>query len=346
MHLIHIDLERGWRGGQRQVLILARELADHGVEQTLLCRRGSPYVKQLASVAPGVGVITTPSRLRATIALPRPHDRLVVYHAHSGNTVPLALLGAWRHGDACVVTRRLDLPVNGWLFRRADRVVAISPRVRAVLLEAGLEPDTVPVIPSAIDRDRDLDPRATSRLRASLGLDERSTVGLTVGALVDQKDPMTLVRALPHLPDDYVHVWVGAGELYREASLLAEYLGVDGRLHLLGFDPEPDRWFGVADVFVLPSIHEGLGSVLLDALHFGVPVVTSDIVATAELIEHDVSGVRFPPGRPKELAAAVARVLAEPTLAARLVREGRRRVADYDIRDAAQRYLELYRSLA
>ena len=91
------------------------KLAEHGISQSLLCREGSPYVERLGEAAPAVNVNTATSRLRATLALPPPDDGPTVYHAHSGNTVPLALLGAWRHGAASVVTRRLDLPVSRWL---------------------------------------------------------------------------------------------------------------------------------------------------------------------------------------------------------------------------------------
>ncbi|MFW6198843.1 MAG: glycosyltransferase family 4 protein, partial [Acidobacteriota bacterium] len=199
--------------------------------------------------------------------------------------------------------------------------------------------------PSAVDLERRLEAGRVAGLRAELDIPAGARVGLTVGTLVEQKDPMTLVRALPHLPEDYVHVWIGPGELQREASLLADYLDVAERLRLFGFDPDPDRWFAIADVFVLPSVHEGLGSVLLDALHFGVPVVVSDIPATADLIEDEISGLRVPPRRPRELADAVARAMEDPALVERLVREGHRRVRDHDIRRTADLYLELYREL-
>ena len=350
MHVVHLNLQRGWRGGERQVFWLLRELQREGVPQTLVCRRGSPLEERIEVLnadarpdQPAVLVVPAGNRLAALLRMPRRRAGHV-YHAHTGNTAPLALLGAGGRGRS-VITRRLVLPVTGLLFSRADRVVAISQRVYDVLLDAGLPEERLALIPSAIDRDRSIDAAETARLREGLGLAERCFVGLTVAALVEEKDPMALVRALVELPEDHVHVWVGSGELAARVETLAAELGVSQRLYLPGFDPEPDRWFGLADLFVLPSRHEGLGSVLLDAFHFGVPVVGSEIPATSDLLRHEASALLFAPGDTHGLAAAILRLRDDRDLAAALVAEGERLVSGYDVRGMARSYLELYEEL-
>ncbi|MFQ5742377.1 MAG: glycosyltransferase [Acidobacteriota bacterium] len=345
MHIVHLDLERGWRGGQRQVLLLLSELDRRGLSQTLVCRRGSPFLERLAAIA-GVRKVPVANRLGALLRLPRRQAGLI-FHAHSGNTIPLAVVGALGAGgrSRSIITRRLDLPVHTWLFHRADRVVAISARVRDVLVEAGIPSERVRLIPSAIDRQRHLDPETGRRLRAELGIGESRLIGLTVAALVEQKDPLTLVRALADLPDDYLHVWVGHGELEEKVKRLAVQLGVADKLLLPGFDPDPDRWFSLADLFVLPSLHEGLGSVLLDAFHFGVPVAGTRIPGTGELLEHEVSALLFPPRDPSALAGSIRRLRQDADLSARLVKEGQQRLGAHDIRSAADAYLDLYREL-
>ena len=340
MHIVHLDLERTWRGGQRQVFLLIRELVRRDVRQTLICREGARFPDVLAGLS-GVTTIAAPNRIVAMRRRPRGRD--VIYHAHSGNTTPIAVLSPG--GNPSVITRRVDLPVHPWLFRRADAVVAISPRVEEVLLEAGIHANRLRLISDGIDRRRSLDEATTTELRSRANLREGQFVGLTVAAMVEGKDPSTLVRALTELPDGYRHIWVGGGELERQTADLAEELGVGDKLELVGWDSDPDRWFGVADVLVQPSRFEGLGSILLDAFHFGVPVVGADIPGTADLLEDAVSALKFPAGDSAALAANIRRLMKEPALRQELVTEGGRRVAAFDIRDVADEYLGLYEEL-
>lgn len=346
--VVHLDLERGWRGGERQVWLLLRHLPDAARRddlaipgQLLVCRRGEPLEERAAEL-PGVEVVPVRNRLAAMFRLPW-DDGATVLHAHTGNTVPLAVLGLGRH-QRSVVTRRLDYRVSGFLFRRVDAVVAISGRVHDVLVDVGVQEERLRIIPDGIDLSRD-GPDDVGRLRRQLGLDPGVRLGLTVAALVDQKDPLTLVRALPDLPADYRHLWLGEGPLRRRSLALASELGVADRFHAPGFDPEPDRWFAAADVFVLPSRAEGLGTVLLDAFHFGVPVAASRIPATAGLLEDRISALLFERGDSLGLATAVEELLGAPGLARSLTEEGARRVRDYDAREVARSYLRLYRDL-
>ena len=340
MHVVHLDLERTWRGGQRQVFLLVRELVRQGIRQTLICREGSRYPELLAGLS-GVDTVAVSHRLAALLR--RPGGDRVICHAHSGNTIPLAVLGSGKR--ASVITRRVDLPIHPWLFHRADAVVAISPRVERVLLEAGVSSERLRVIPDGIDRRRRLDAQSTARLRQSLGVRDGQFVGLTVAAMAREKDPLTLVRALKTFPADYLHVWVGDGELWQQTADLAKELGVSDKLALIGFDADPDRWFGVADAFVLPSVFEGLGTVLLDAFHFGVPVVGTDIPGTKDLLEDGVSALKFPAGDPEALAGCIRRLMDDPALRDELSMEGARRVSAFDIRDVAEQYSDLYREL-
>jgi len=356
MHVTALNLERGWRGGEHQVFLLTRELMRRGVRQTVIARRGEPLAERLRSLVFEAGdeparivkpeVVEVAHSYEAFRRLPRQaaSGSPLIYHAHTGNTVPVAVLGAgWRHRS--VVTRHLDRPVTPWLYARADRVVAVSEGVRRVLGEAGISHERLRLIPTAIDQTRTFDPSVAPALRDEYGIAEGATVGLTIAAMTDEKDPLTPVRALPLLPDDYVHVLVGDGPLQADVRRIAAELGVADRLVLPGFDPHPDRWFSIADVFIFPSRWEALGMVALDAFFFGVPVVASDIEGTRGLLDDEVSCVRFSPGDAAGLAAAVHRVNVEKELAAGLVAEGKGRLRDYDVRRTAESYLELYQEL-
>jgi glycosyltransferase involved in cell wall biosynthesis len=343
--IVHLDLERGWRGGQRQLQLLLQALARQDVTATVIARRGEEAAGRYREI-PGTAVLEAAGRVEA-LRLARGVPVPKVLHAHTANTTPLAVL-ARRRGDAALATRRLDRPASSFWLRRLDRVVAISASVERSLIAGGVPPGLVERIPSAIDRTRRADPAARASLRAALGLPETTLLGLTVGALEPQKDPLTLARAMQDTPPGYHHAWIGDGSLRETAQAAARAAGggAGERLHLVGYDADPDRWFAAADLFVLPSVHEGLGTVLLDAFHFGVPVIGSRIPGTAELLEDGVSALIFAPGDAAGLAAAIGVLAAEPARRAALAAEGRRRVAAYDIETTAARYLALYRTLA
>jgi glycosyltransferase involved in cell wall biosynthesis len=99
-----------------------------------------------------------------------------------------------------------------------------------------------------------------------------------------------------------------------------------------------------SDAVVVPSLYEPFGLVALEAMASGVPVVASDTGGLRELVEDEVTGLRFPPGDHAALARTVVRVLLDPDLARRLGREGRARVAGRDTwAGAASRTAEVYR---
>lgn len=340
--IVHLDLERGWRGGQRQVALLIGAMQGSGYAQSLVARRGGELARRSEAV-PGLTLFPVSGRWEALKVLGRlPGPRLL--HAHSGNTVPLAVL-ARRKGDAALATRRLDRRVNPFWWRRLARVVSISASVEKSLLAAGIPAPRIVRIPSTIDTGRPLRSAERGRRREELGLPENAVLGLTVGALVPQKDPLTLVRALSRLPAHYHHLWLGDGPLRRETAALAAKAGLAPRLHLPGFAEDPDPWFAAADLFVLPSRHEGLGTTLLDAFLYGLPVAGTRIPGTAELLEEGVTAVLTGPGDPPGLAGAVRRLMEEPELRARLAAAGRRRLAGFSLGAAVQAYQDLYREL-
>jgi glycosyltransferase involved in cell wall biosynthesis len=338
--IIHLDLEPGWRGGQRQLHLLIGALAVRGWRQSLICRRGSPWPQRCPADVP---VTEVANRRHALRVLPRPRWGRIV-HAHTGNTIPLAVW-AGRSPARSVITRRVIWRPRPFLLRRADAVVAISDAVEHVLHGVGLPASRVRRIPSAIDRTRRPDPAMRASLRGPLGISDDAVLGLTVAALAPEKDPLTLVAALADMPRNYVHVWVGDGPLRGEVEAAARSGGVAAKLHLTGFLADPDPWFAAADLYVMTSVAEGLNTTLLDAMHFGLPLVGTNIAGSAELLRANRTALVFPPADAAGLAAAVGQLLADPAATAGRATEAARLVESYDIEHTADQYDRLYRHL-
>jgi len=292
VRVLHIDSGREYRGGQNQVRLLTRELArTEGLGLRLVTKRHSELARRVAEQGGIVREVPWGPALDPR-ALWRLHREAVDFapdllHAHDSHALQLAYWmrrlsgrGRGRGDPVLVATRRVDFHVRPRsVWHRADRVIAISEAVRAVLVADGIAPRDITVVPSGIDPDEvRRAARTPLNLRARLGLSPDTPLAVNVAALVDHKDQHTLIRAAhaARATREDLH-WIIAGEGERRSALAAALarLGVGDRVHLLGHVPEADALIAEADVLVMSSKEEGLGSVVLHALALGKPVVAT-----------------------------------------------------------------------
>lgn len=345
--VVHLASSREWRGGQRQTWLLARELQRLGVDQRLVTRAGSELARRAR--ADGVPVVEVPWSAgldpRAWWAARRAaREAPALLHAHDGHAVTLA---RWAAGDAVpwIATRRnasaLRHPAT---WRRARRVIAISRAVRDQLLHDGVAEERVCIVPSGIDLEAT---RAAPHedLRAWARLPNGGAVVLTIAALTDEKGLELIPEALRLLAPGHDVRWVVAGEGPLRAALVAaaRRLGVGERLALPGHHPDPVRLLRGADLFVLPSRTEGLGTSVLDALALEVPVIATRSGGVLDILEGG-AGVLVPVDDAAALARAVARLLDDPAARRRGVEAGRHVVTQFTARGMAERVRAVYAS--
>ena len=349
--IVHVASGREWRGGQRQVWILARELARRGVDQVVVTGGDSELARRLGSA----GVRVRPVRWRAGLdprvlpaILGELRHRSAILHAHDAHALTLAAVGAGLSGAPLVVTRRVIFPLRRKLFwARADRVIAVSGAVRDALTRAGLASERLAVIPSAVDI-AELRAAIGPDVRTRFGLPEKGQVAVSLGALTPEKDQSTLIEAAALLVRDLPALhWVIVGEGPLRSALQGRIarLGLEKRVHLVGQLADPHMALAGADVFVLSSLAEGLGSSLLAAMALDVPVVATRVGGVPEVLGSS-AGVLVPPSRPADLAAAVHRVLSEPGYAADLRQAARRELRRFTVGAMAEQVVKVYRSCA
>jgi glycosyltransferase involved in cell wall biosynthesis len=260
--------------------------------------------------------------------------------------VTLAGLVAVPTGVPLVATRRVDFHLRRpWLWRRAARVIAISSAVADVLTDDGLDPAHIQVGHWGIDLEaaRRAEP---SRLRGRLGLGPETQLACTVGALVPHKDHATLLHAARLLAGRFPDLhWViaGDGELRPVLDWLAVELGVADRVHFLGHVSQPLGVIAEADVYVMSSREEGLGTSVLDAMARGIPVASTSAGGLPEML-HEGGGILVPPRNPDALAGAVRRILCDPDLRQRVVNQASRTVESFSAERMAAEVLAVYRS--
>ena len=350
--VIHLASGREWRGGQNQVLLLARALAARtsDIEQIVITGRRSRLAERL--VAEGVPVRAVGWRAGLSLAALAGTIREAVrgpalIHAHDAHALTIAGVAGILTGAPYLATRRVDFPLRRpALWRRAERIIAISDAVRSVLLADGIAPERVVRVHSGIDLEAVRRTRSGD-IRARLGLPESGPLAVAVGALVAHKDHATLIGAAAalHRTRPGLH-WVIAGEGPLRGALedriAAHTLGE--RVHLPGHVSEPLRLIAAADVFVMSSREEGLGTSVLDAMALDVPIAATRAGGIPEMLDQG-AGLLSPPGDAGALADSVARILDDQALRASLVGRAQDRVEEFSATAMAEGVLAVYRSI-
>jgi glycosyltransferase involved in cell wall biosynthesis len=232
-----------------------------------------------------------------------------------------------------------------WLYPKASGLIAVSEAVRQDLIQRfGIPGERIQVIPNPVD---------TSRLQmlAQVPVDdpwfqEAIPVILGAGRLAVQKDYPTLLRAFALVRQHHVVrlAILGDGELRDALEQDVHRLGLDRDVAFLGFDPNPYRYLRRAAVFVLTSRYEGLPNVLLEAMTLGIPVISThyNVPAPHEVIMDGENGLVVPCGDVDRLAAAMTRLLTEPTLRDRLAHTASAQLARFQADRIVRAYEELF----
>lgn len=335
MRILHVDSAATWRGGQNQVLLTARGMAARGHDVTLACRSDGQLEARARTTdlrlhpLPFHGDLA-PSAALSLARLARAW-RPDVVHAHDPHALSAAALASlMTHGPWLVATRRVDFPLRGrlsrWKYERAGRVVAVSQAIRRVLEGDGLPAQRLRVVYEGVT-ERAAGSGGHAALR-SLGVPEGAPVVGNVAALTDHKDHATLVDAaalvVARLPETRFVV-LGEGEERARLTARIRERHLDGRFILAGFREDVDTILPAFDVFCLSSHMEGLGTSLLDAMMFGVPVVATAAGGIPEAVEDGVTGVLVPPRHPEALAAALVALLGDAARRASFGSAARRR---------------------
>jgi glycosyltransferase involved in cell wall biosynthesis len=351
--VMHVDTERGWRGGERQAFWLAERLARQGHRSVLAARPGEP----LAQRAAGAGIPVFPLspfseldvlaalRLRGAIV----REKADIVHAHTGHAVALAAMATLGTRARMVLTRRVSFPLKRnpaslWKYSRADAMIAVCQATADSLVKSGIESARITVAYSGVDLTRVIPPASAETL-AKLGVKPGAPLVVMVAALVGHKDPVTFVRAIDvarrTVPDIQALI-VGEGELRSDVELEKSLLSLCDNVHLAGYRTDADSLMSVADVVALSSSDDGIGGVVIDAMSFGKPVASTAAGGIPEAVVNNETGLLVPIGDAEALGAAIVRLVTDRELAARMGANGIRRAPLFSIDNTVDRTLEVY----
>jgi glycosyltransferase involved in cell wall biosynthesis len=357
LRIAGVDPELRFAGGESQVLGLTHELIRAGQRAELVCDPRGELWKR----ARNEGVVCHPLSIRNALDLGAglrlrallSRERFDIVHLHTSRAHALApyLRGT---AGALLVTRRMDYPPNRWfaplLFNRSvDGVAAISAAVADALERSGVSRAKVTVIASGVDTELFRPPSDAERLRAreALGIAPEEFLVGAIGALEARKGHRHLLGAVAALrataggASPIRCIIAGDGPLH--AQLTAD-ASCDDAVRLIGAIDDSRRLLFALDVFAFPSLAEGLGVALLEAMACGLPVVASAVGGIRDAVEHERSGLLCPPGDSSALAAAIRRFAASPAERHAMGEAARRRAQQHFAMGAmADQTLALYR---
>ncbi len=232
----------------------------------------------------------------------------------------------------------------------AGQVVAVSEDVRRFLAERiGIPVARIRVVPNGVPVDEEPSQEQVSALRTSLDLDQQSTVVGTVGSLYPVKghahliDAATLVlRRFPRA----VFLIAGRGGLQEELQAQTRQLGIAHHFRFPGYRDDVRQLLALFDVFVLPSLSEGMPLALLEAMAAGVPCVATTVGGVNEIVEDAKTGMLVPPADAQALAESVVTLLQDRALAFAMGENARKTVASrFSLTGMVKAYQEIYTTL-
>ena len=333
-----------------QVIGLLNYLSLRGHQNHLLCHPDGFLFREAGKR----GIRTFPIEIRNDLDL-RPifflrrlirTERYDIVHFHTKRAHALSLwLGRVHPGIKYVVTRRMDYPVrrswyNHYLYnRQVDGIVAISREIGELLVKGGVHRERIRVIHSGIDA-------APFEKARPVGTSAGPPVIGTVAVLEERKGHRFLLEAAALLKQQghrLIYRFAGEGSERKRLEKIAMELGLREDVVFAGFVSDIPSFLATIDLFVLPSVHEGLGVAVLEAMAAGKPLVATSVGGIPELVEDRVTGLLVPPKNPSALASSISQFISQSGLTQEMGTNAWKRVQrDFTAERMAKKNEEFY----
>ncbi len=261
--------------------------------------------------------------------------RIQVVHTHgSQDSWTASLAGRLSTAKPVIVrTRHKSTPIStsfrhDVLYRRLPHAVVTTGEFvrQRVIQQLHLHPDAVFSIPTGVDLRRFRPMAPCEALRGALGIEKHALLVGTVTFLRHEKGGHILIDALRLLKNQFSDLRcliVGTGPEYPKLLTLIQQHGLDETVAMTGFREDIPDILSLLDVFVLPSLEEGMPQSLTQALAMKCPVIASEVGAVPEVVQDGQTGLLVPPQNPQALAEKMAFLLSHPEQGKRMAKAGR-----------------------
>jgi len=334
MNILHVSTATSWRGGEQQIAYLLGELNKINIPQTVCCPAHSP-LHQFCE-AGSIDVHPYKSRGFSGIKLAKILRDLClqknssILHAHDSHAHTAAVLSAaiFKNKTPVVLSRKVDFrvsrnPLSRWKYNHPSikKILCVSEKVREITGHDIRDQNKLTVVYDGIDLDKFNPGRKGSLLRGEYGLATHTRLVGNASALADHKDYFTFLDTaeivLKKNPDTrFIIIGSGPEKKNIENYIAGKKLG--HAVFMAGFRENIHQLLPELDVFLMTSVTEGLGSIVLDAFAAGVPVVATKAGGIPEIVTHDQTGLVAPVKNAPLLALQVCALLDDEALYKRI----------------------------
>jgi len=352
-----VDLETEWRGGQNQALLTARGMHACGHDAQLVAIRDSPLARRAVQAGIQVHLVAARAKRARTALLLRKllsQKKIDVVHANE----PHALTAAWLAGAhkklPVIASRRVAYPLQNNAIARsrylmAKRILAVSRFVAASVVESGIPADKVEVVYEGVEVPPAITPEARERVRQRWGLAGNERLLGCVGYLLPEKGQESVLRAMPAVRASFPGtrlLLAGDGPCRMRLEGLAKQLGLQGAVIFAGFVEDIAQVYAVLNVFVFPSLAEPLGTSLLAAMAWGLPVLAVASGGVPEYVDDGENGLLIAESDPQLAADGLLRLLTNDSLRTQLGRNARQTIENkFSARRMVENTLSTYQKL-
>ena len=368
MRILHIISSKGVYGAENVVLSLMKMLKKEGIYTSMIClmnkNKPIPQIYKYAKKENlNVKTLTCRSKMDfSTVGEIKKiiiNENIDIVHTHGYKSNLYGVLSAKLTGKPAVVTIHLwtketrQVRFYEWIDKKlvikyADYIVAVSDLIHQELIQLGIKEKKAKYISNGIDTGLYSPLEFNASFKQRLGIDNYFVIGV-VGRLTYQKGHIYLLKAFrsisSNIPDVKLLI-VGEGELKKKLIEEADKLKIGNKVVFLGYQEDMVSVYRAMDIFVLPSISEGLPLVLLEAMSMGLPVVATRVGGIPSVANNE-NGILVPPRNEKALKEAMLRLIEDESLRKDMGKKARGHIISYfSIKSTFNKYLTLYNSLA
>ncbi|MDK2909148.1 MAG: L-malate glycosyltransferase [Bacteroidales bacterium] len=359
MKVMHISTQEKWGGGEQQLLYLIQHLEN--VLHIVFC----PYHAPLHAKAAQLGIktfpfttvfswlqnLTLPYRIWSLVRQNQPD----VIHAHDSKAHTLVWLASclWRIKTPLIVSRRVTLGKHRNYLSRIKYnhpsivyYICVSEAVRHSLQKVVKQNEKLKVIYSGIHPSRFPYRSPINYIRDEFQIPQHIRIIGNIASLVPAKDYATFLTTASLLiqqRSDLRFFIVGEGPERKKLEELAQQLNINNYVIFTGFRKDIENILPSFDIFLFTSQSEGLGTIVLDAMVCGVPVVATRAGGIPEMIHHPENGLLADPGDAAALAEAVSRLLEDETLRKKITRRASAWVKEFEASRMATLTFKIYK---
>lgn len=338
MKICHVNLASGYHGGENQTLQLIKQQVRLGYQLTVVANPKSPFAEAVKTLEVKVILATHFTQSHAKSIT----QDCALVHVHEGRAIYWALIQHLLYGIPYIVTRRIDNTLKKkWLanlaYSKASAVVGLSTEIVQKVNDAYPDSTTYkipsspviyPVNPQTV---RAIKERFTGKFVVIHGANMLGHKGFNVtieaAKILGNTNPSVHFCLLGDGPERQV--------LESQAKGLTN-VSFEGKQNNMG------DWFAAADLQVHPSYTEGLGSVILEGMGAGLPVIGTNAGGIPDIIDHNSNGLLVTPGNPQQLADAIMHIAQDEELRQEFIAQGQEKLKLFDISYTANQYVDVY----